>query len=84
MADQLDDYLNDFLIQQTQPQPKPAMLISAAPENNITLNAGSTEMLQITSTGFFVRGVAVPVDANESMAVYNCFKEWLAWASLNR
>ena len=84
MDNYLDNYLTDFLIHQTYPHPKPVMLILAAPENNITLNAGDTEMLRVTSDGFFVRGVAVPVDEKESLAVYNCFKEWLAWASLNR
>ena len=54
------------------------------PENSITLNTGETEMLRIAKDGFYVRGVRVPVDEHEAEIVYNAFKQWLAWANIQR
>ena len=54
------------------------------PENSIVLNAGETEMLRISRDGFWVRGVKINQDDKESEIVYNCFKEWLNWSTLNR
>lgn len=51
---------------------------------NIVLRAGQDEMLKITPTGFYVRGVAVEQDADEAAAVYQAFKQWMVWASLTR
>ena len=51
----------------------------------ITLMAGSSdEMIRIDRDGFYVRGVKVPVDDREAETVYNAFKQWLAWANLQR
>jgi hypothetical protein len=61
-----------YLIQQPESKPK------------ITLNAGiNDEMLRVTADGFYVRGVKVPVDDNEALAVYNAFRAWMTWAALN-
>jgi len=50
--------------------------------SNITCLAGGEEMLRIGPEGFWVRGVKVPQDEQEALAVYNAFKQWMAWASL--
>ena len=50
--------------------------------SNITCLAGGEEMLKIGPEGFWVRGVKVPQDEQEALAVYNAFKQWIAWASL--
>jgi len=52
--------------------------------NSITLNNGLDEMIRITADGFYVRGVRVPADEKEAETVYNAFKQWLAWANLQR
>ena len=53
-------------------------------QNTITCLAGGEEMLKVGPDGFWVRGVKVEQDANEAKAVYEAFKQWMAWASLNR
>jgi hypothetical protein len=58
-------------------------------ENSITFNIDSTnsdksEWIRITSEGFYVRGVKVPADEKEAVAVYNAFKEFLTWAQMTR
>jgi hypothetical protein len=50
--------------------------------NTITCLAGGEEMLRVGPEGFWVRGVKVPQDDNEALAVYNAFKQWMAWMSL--
>jgi hypothetical protein len=50
--------------------------------NNIICLAGGEEMLRVSSDGFWVRGVKVEQDEQEAQAVYNAFKQWMAWASL--
>jgi hypothetical protein len=53
----------------------------------ITLNTGGAspdEMIRIDQDGFYVRGKKVPVDEQEALTVYNAFKQWLAWANLQR
>jgi hypothetical protein len=50
---------------------------------NITDNPVE-EMIRISKDGFYVRGVKVPVDDKEAIAVYNSFQQWLAWAQLQR
>ena len=50
--------------------------------NTITCQAGGTEMLRVGPDGFWVRGQKVPQDNQEAQAVYNAFKQWMAWASL--
>jgi hypothetical protein len=55
--------------------------------NNIVFYAGGTEpneMLKITRTGFYVRGVAVPQDDKEAEIVYNAFKEFLTYHALTK
>jgi hypothetical protein len=39
-------------------------------------------MLRVGPDGFWVRGQKVPQDDQEAQAVYNAFKQWMAWASL--
>jgi hypothetical protein len=58
------------------------MLDDALKENSITLFAGGAEVLRVGQDGFWVRGVQVPQDDNEALAVYKAFKEWMAWQSL--
>jgi hypothetical protein len=50
--------------------------------NNIICLAGGEEMLRVGLDGFWVRGIKVEQDAQEAQAVYNAFKQWMAWASL--
>lgn len=53
----------------------------------ITLNTGganSDEMIRIDKDGFYVRGKKVAQDDKEAEVVYNAFKQWLAWANLQR
>lgn len=52
--------------------------------NSIQLNAGAEEMIRVAQDGFYVRGVRVPADEQEAQAVYLAFKQWLAWANLQR
>lgn len=52
--------------------------------NAITFNTGTDEMIRVDKDGFYVRGVRVPVDEHEALTVYNAFKQWLAWANLQR
>lgn len=59
-------------------------VITMSPKNDITLHSGETEMLRIAEDGFYVRGVKLKQDDKEISEVYNCFKEWLAWSTLNR
>jgi hypothetical protein len=50
--------------------------------NTIKLYAQGNEMIRVARDGFYVRGVKVPQDDNEALAVYNAFKQWMAWSSL--
>ena len=50
--------------------------------NTITCMAGGEEMLRVGPDGFWVRGQKVPADDQEALAVYNAFKQWMAWTSL--
>jgi hypothetical protein len=50
--------------------------------NTITCLAGGEEMIRVGPDGFWVRGVKVPQDDQEAQAVYNAFKQWMVWASL--
>lgn len=52
--------------------------------SSIQLNAGAEEMIRVAADGFYVRGVRVPADEKEAETVYNAFKQWLAWANLQR
>ena len=52
--------------------------------NSVLLNAGADEMIRVAADGFYVRGVRVPADGKEAETVYLAFKQWLAWANLQR
>jgi hypothetical protein len=73
---------NNPRVFQHQQEARPVILMT--PKNEITLHSGETEMLRIAEDGFYVRGVRLEQDDNEIKQVYNCFKEWLTWSTLNR
>lgn len=52
--------------------------------SNITLVAGTTEMLRVAEDGFYVRGVKVEADEQEAKKVYLAFKQFLVWAELHK
>ena len=55
------------------------------PPSSIVLQGnGMDEMIKITQEGFWVRGKKVAQDDKEAEVVYNAFKQWLAWANLQR
>ncbi len=62
----------------------PYTLRSDIAPNTITLRCGTEEMIRVTSEGFYVRGELVPQDQQEAKQVYHAFKQWLAWAALNK
>jgi hypothetical protein len=62
----------------------PILSVTAPPENSVQLFCGETEMLRVAKDGFYVRGKKLKQDDKETEEVYNCFKEWLAWSTLNR
>ncbi len=53
-------------------------------ESCITFHTPHSEMLKITSDGFYVRGIKVPADEQEAESVYRAFKEFLIWSALIR
>ena len=54
-------------------------------DTDITFRShGGQEMIKITPDGFWVRGQKVPADDTEAQSVYNAFKQWLVWASIQR
>mgnify|MGYP003334945554 FL=1 len=58
-----------------EPEPNPGIVLHSN---------GSDEMIKITQEGFWVRGKKVAQDDKEAETVYNAFKQWLAWANLQR
>ena len=55
--------------------------------NSITFTPGGnidTPILKISEDGFWVRGVKIPVDENEGMAVFKAFKQWMVETELRR
>jgi hypothetical protein len=50
----------------------------------INFNASGEDMLRVAPDGFYIRGIKVPVDDNEALKVYNCFKQWLTWAVITQ
>ena len=72
-----------FTIQPTT-QPTPVFSVNAFPENNIVFHSGQSETLRVAEDGFYVRGVKVPADNNEAVAVYKAFKEFLVYHALTR
>jgi len=69
---------------QKQREAQPVISMTALPENSVVLHCANTEMLKVSPDGFYVRGVKLEQDDKEIKEVYNCFKEWLAWSTLNR
>lgn len=67
-----------------QREPQPVITMAAPPDNSVVLHCAGTEMLKIAQDGFYVRGVKLEQDDKEILEVYNCFKEWLTWSTLNR
>lgn len=68
----------------SNPNPDPILSVSAPPENTITFHSGKSEILKVSEEGFYVRGKKVPVDENESIAVYKAFKAFLVEHALTR
>lgn len=62
----------------------PVISMTAPPENSVVLSCANEEMLRIATDGFYIRGVKVEQDDTEAEQVYNCFKEWLTWSTMNR
>ena len=69
---------------QKQREAQPVITMAAPPENSVVLHCSGTEMLKIAEDGFYVRGVKLEQDDKEIKEVYNAFKEWLTWSTLNR
>lgn len=70
-----------------QKQREAQPVLSIAPpdqENSTTFYCAGEEVLRISNVGFFVKGERVPADAKEAEAVYEGFKQWLAWHQLTR
>ena len=67
-----------------QPEERFSLSMTAPPENSIILSATGEEMLRCSPDGFYVRGKKVKQDDKEAEQVYNCFKEWLSWSTINR
>ena len=64
---------------------KPVPILSTNPQaNTVTFTCNGTEMLEVSEDGFYVRGVKLEQDDTEAEKVYNCFKEWLTWSTMNR
>jgi hypothetical protein len=53
-------------------------------QTDISFNVHEDEMLRIASDGFYVRGQKVPMDDKEAQTVYNAFKQWLTWNTLQK
>jgi hypothetical protein len=71
------------IVPDTQKLPTPVLSVTS-PENNIVFNTGTEETLRVAEDGFYIRGIKVPADEREAREVYECFKEWLAWSTLNK
>ena len=66
---------NDVIYQLREEVQEPTIVMHAS---------GSDEMIRVTKDGFWVRGVKVAQDDKEAETVYNAFKQWMMWASLNQ
>ena len=74
--DVMDDPNNTVHYELRDPEPSAITLMTGG--------ADSEEMIRVDQDGFYVRGVRVPADEHEAETVYNAFKQWLAWANLQR
>jgi hypothetical protein len=81
-AQEVKKMFSEYVI--STPRPMPVLSMSAPPKNNIVFHTGQSETLRVAEDGFYVRGVKVPVDDNEAMAVYRAFKEFLVYHALTR
>jgi hypothetical protein len=79
----MSNYPWDFSVVQNTQKP-PTAVMTLTPENNIVFNTGTEETLRVAEDGFYIRGIKVPADEREAKEVYECFKEWLAWSTLNK
>ena len=52
--------------------------------SSIVMHTGNEEMLRVAPDGFWVRGKRVEQDEREALAVYDAFKQWMAWAALTQ
>lgn len=55
--------------------------------NSITFQTNTnaeTPMLKIGPDGFWIRGVKIPVDENEGLAVFKAFKQWLVETEMRK
>ena len=75
---------NPRVFAQQRVEEPPSFYIEGPAEKNIVLHCGNKEMLRIAEDGFYVRGVRLKQDDKEIKEVYNCFKEWLTWSTMNR
>ena len=75
--------MTQYIIQDSAP-PDPVLSITAPPKNNIVFHGSSSEILKITEDGFYVRGIKVPVDEEEGVAVYRAFKQFLVHHALTK
>jgi hypothetical protein len=75
---------NPRVFAQQRVEEPPSFYIEGPAEKSIVLHSGETEMLRIAEDGFYVRGVRLKQDDKEVEQVYNAFKEWLTWSTLNR
>ena len=65
--------------------PDPVLTVSGPEQPNaVTFFSNGEETLRVSDTGFYVRGIKLEQDDKEIKEVYNCFKEWLTWSTLNR
>jgi len=78
------DYDNRMEIEMDTPDQSKINFRSELEPNTIQLYAQGCEMLRVAQDGFYVRGVKVPADDQEAVAVYNAFKQWMAWNVLER
>lgn len=72
------------LVFQKQQESKPIITMDPPQDEGITFSCHEHDMLKITKNGFFVRGIRATANDQEAEQVYNCFKEWLSWHTLNR
>lgn len=75
---------DDWTREEMARNPKWAATDTELPMNNITCLAGGEEMLRVGPDGFWVRGKRVEQDDKEAETVYNAFKAWMTWATLNK
>jgi hypothetical protein len=76
------DYYTRVEVEMDSPTDSDSVNFRPVDPNTITLYAGGSEMIRVAPDGFWVRGVSVPQNEQEAQAVYNAFKQWMAWASL--